>query len=245
MSRKVILTFATAAAIAAASLGSGSAYARGFGGGGFGGGHVGGGGRFGGGFGGGHVGGGGRFSGGSHLAQRGGRTLIPIRNPGHPGGPGHPGFPGHPGQWAHWHHHHWVFRDGVWIDVDGGIDETPDVEPAVVAATGPCTCLTKTYTPDGLVVFADVCTKEAASAPVDGTTGNTTQAPAAGDQSSNAAPTPTADAKTANNAAEASTVEAKIANAMHSPTSSNYAGRTYSDYLAANQQAAPQSAQKN
>jgi hypothetical protein len=30
------------------------------------------------------------------------------------------------------------------------------------------TCLTKTYTQDGLVVFVDVCTKEAASAPVGG-----------------------------------------------------------------------------
>ena len=36
---------------------------------------------------------------------------------------------------------------------------------APVASSGPCTCLTKTYTPDGLVMFADVCTKEAASAP--------------------------------------------------------------------------------
>ena len=33
---------------------------------------------------------------------------------------------------------------------------------------GPCTCLTKNYTPEGTVVFQDLCTKEMASAPVDG-----------------------------------------------------------------------------
>ena len=33
---------------------------------------------------------------------------------------------------------------------------------------GPCTCLTKNYTPEGMVVFQDLCTKEMASAPVDG-----------------------------------------------------------------------------
>ena len=31
-----------------------------------------------------------------------------------------------------------------------------------------CSCLTKTYTPEGAVVFKDLCTKEMASAPVDG-----------------------------------------------------------------------------
>jgi len=40
------------------------------------------------------------------------------------------------------------------------------VAPSYAAAPAPrCTCLTKN-TPDGLVVFQDVCTKEAASAPV-------------------------------------------------------------------------------
>src|SRR5580704_13264645 len=154
MSRKTILTLASAATLAVAVLASQSADARGFGGGGFGGG---GGGR---GFGGGgfasrSIGGGGmgmaRFSG------RVGRPIIPILNPGHPG---HPGFP-------HWgfHHHdhgHWVFRFGRWIVVDDVVEEAP----AIVTAPGPCTCLTKNYTPSGLVVFADVCTKESASASV-------------------------------------------------------------------------------
>ena len=63
----------------------------------------------------------------------------------------------------------------------------------VVPVAGPCTCLTKDYTPEGQVVFKDLCTKEMASAPVDG-------APA-----------------------QASEVQA--------PT--NFAGKTYQDYQAA------------
>ena len=39
----------------------------------------------------------------------------------------------------------------------------------VAAAPRPCTCLTKEYTPDNLVVFKDVCTKEVASAPIGNT----------------------------------------------------------------------------
>jgi hypothetical protein len=41
------------------------------------------------------------------------------------------------------------------------------VAPAVTAR--PCTCLTKEYTPDNLVVFKDLCTKEVASAPAGNT----------------------------------------------------------------------------
>lgn len=33
---------------------------------------------------------------------------------------------------------------------------------------GPCTCLWKGYTPEGAVVFKDLCTKEMASTPVEG-----------------------------------------------------------------------------
>ena len=87
----------------------------------------------------------------------------------------------------------------------------------VVAAPGPCTCLTKTYTPSGLVVFADICTKESASASVDGSA-DATQVPT----------TPVA----------ASAVPMSVV-----PTAPNYAGRTYEDYLAANPQSAqPQAA---
>ena len=84
------------------------------------------------------------------------------------------------------------------------------------AAPGPCTCLTKNYTPTGLVVFADICTKESASAPVD-STADATQAP-------HLAPAAQAPAATA--------------------TPSNFAGRTYQDYLAANPQAAVQAPRK-
>ena len=81
-----------------------------------------------------------------------------------------------------------------------------------MAEPGPCTCLTKTYTPSGLVVFADVCTKELASASVDGSA-DATQVPT----------TPVA----------AMAVPMSVV-----PTTPNYAGRTYEDYLAANPQAA-------
>jgi hypothetical protein len=187
MSRKLILTLAAAATISVATFASSSSHARGFGGGG----HV----------------------GSSRVAGNGGRTLTPILNPGRPGRPGrpnHPGFPGRPGQWAFHHHGHWIFRGGRWLVIDQVADETPDVVPA----PAPCTCLTKNYTPDGLVVFADICTKEAASARIDGSAANATQVPA----------------------------EGKSGDATQAPTSPNYAGLTYQDYLAANPQAA---AQKN
>ena len=35
----------------------------------------------------------------------------------------------------------------------------------VVTTQGPCTCLSKEYTPDGRVLFKDVCTNEAAINP--------------------------------------------------------------------------------
>ncbi len=199
MSRKLILSIATVATIAIASFGTNSADARGFGG------------------------GMGRMGGGSHLS--GGRTLTPILNPGRPGRPGlpgRPGFPGRPGHWVFHHHGHFVFRGGRWIVLDEPVGEAA-IDAPVAAAPGPCTCLTKTYTPDGLVVFADVCTKEAASARVDGGATNATPAP-----SSSSAP-----------------VENKAADADQAPTSSNYAGRTYADYLAANAQAASEAPPKN
>jgi hypothetical protein len=166
MSRKMILTLAAAATVAVATLASQSADARGFGGGGFGGG------GFGRGFGGGAVaargfGGGGmgristpivRTPTAFSVPGRGGHPIIPILNPRNPI---HPVFPGHPGWWWWAHHHdHWIFRDGRWIEEDVAVEEAP----AVATGPGPCTCLTKTYTPSGLVVFADVCTKESASA---------------------------------------------------------------------------------
>ncbi len=168
-------------------------------------------------------------SGGVPLAPR--RSVRGHPGGGHPGYPGRPGFPrpsglpGHPGHWTLHHHGHWIFRDGRWIIIDQVVEDVP----VVVPAPGPCTCLTKNYTPDGLVVFADVCTKEAASARADGSSAAATPAPAIDRKAADATPVPAAAGPDASQA----------------PTSPNYAGRTYQDYLAANQQAANQAPQKN
>ncbi|HWX85107.1 MAG TPA: hypothetical protein VNZ48_16035 [Xanthobacteraceae bacterium] len=205
MSRKSILTFAAAATLAVATLASQSADARGFGGGGFGGGGMSRGG----------MGGGGHMTG--FAGRTPGRSFIPVRIP-HPIIPIIP-LPHRPPHWV-FHHHdhgHWVFRGGRWIVLDDVVVSEP-----IVTAPGPCTCLTKTYTPSGLVVFADVCTKESASASVNGSA-DATQVPT----------TPVA----------ATAVPMSVV-----PTAPNYAGRTYEDYLAANPQAAnppAQAPQKN
>ena len=199
MSRTIILSLAAAVTIASAGLASSTADARGFGGG--------------------FARGGGGGQGGGHISGRGGRTTLARIGTG--GRTGHPGHPGHPGRFSHWHPHHghWLFRDGVWVDIGEG--EAPYVAPA--AAPGPCTCLTKNYTPDGLVVFADVCTKESASSPVDGRAADATQVPTTGAKAADATQTPTPAA----------------------PAVTNYAGRTYKDYLAANPQASTSAPQKN
>jgi hypothetical protein len=150
--------------------------------------------------------------------------IIPIHLPDPVPGP-HPIFP----PIDHHHHHHWVFRGGVWVIID---DVTEEVVPAEVddgPAPGPCTCLTKSYTPSGLVVFADVCTKESASASVYG--------------NASAAATQVPTTPVAATAVPMSVV----------PTTPDYAGRTYEDYLAANPQLSqpqasapqPQATQKN
>jgi hypothetical protein len=62
-------------------------------------------------------------------------------------------------------HRHFVRRHGhIWVRPVGYA--VGEVDAAV--APGPCTCLTKNYTPEGMVVFQDLCTREMASAPVDG-----------------------------------------------------------------------------
>lgn len=157
MSRKVIITLAAAATLAVAGLATTSSYARsgavtGFGG--RGPGTV------------------GNVRGSSHpagrvvISRRGLRHLVTVRTtavlcvlgrPCPPRPPVPPIWVGH-----HHHHHHWIFRGGHWM-IDDIVEEASVGAPA--AAPGPCTCLTKTYTPAGLVVFADVCTKESASAP--------------------------------------------------------------------------------
>jgi hypothetical protein len=68
------------------------------------------------------------------------------------------------------HHCRWP-RPVVWprpIIYPAVAAATYAVAPAV-ATTRPCTCLTKEYTQDNLVVFKDLCTKEVASAPAGNT----------------------------------------------------------------------------
>jgi hypothetical protein len=146
---------AAVAAVAAASLiTTTSADARGIGGGGFsrggiGGGHVGM--RMGGGVRMGHVGmrmGGVRHVGIRHVGIRTGNWCR---------------YSGRCGIHVRWHRP-WV----VPIATAGLVATSYAVAPAVAAAK-PCTCLTKEYTPDNLVVFKDLCTKEVASAPAGNT----------------------------------------------------------------------------
>lgn len=195
MSRKLILTLAAAASVAAAglTLGSSAVYARG-------------------------MSGGAHFSsGGNHFSS--GRVRVATNHT--PGRMVLPPRPGHGGRIPivnlhhHHHHHHWVFRGGHWVVLGEDIVEAPVLERTV--APGPCSCLTKTYTPEGLVVFADVCTKESASAP-------------ALDDTADASKAPTSD------------VPAKATPISQVPTKPNYAGRTYEEYLAANPQLQPQAA---
>ncbi len=199
-SRKLIIALAAAAALAAPLLGSSASFARGGGGGGM---HFSG-----------HVGG-----------MGGGRAVFAHRSTGfhfsriNRVGRIRPIFPRHPyppiriGHWWHHHHHHWhwVFRGGRWIQGEdvAAVDATP--APSAAVSPGPCTCLTKTYTQTGLVVFADICTKESASAPATDDTADASQAPS----------TP---------------VPAKATPISEVPTTPNYAGKNYDDYLAANPQ---------
>jgi len=146
--RTSMFAIAAVAALGAASLvtTTTSADARGFGGGGF----------HGGGFHGGGMGGGIRTVGMRHVGVR----TIGVR---------HVGI--RPGNWCRFYG-----RCGIhvrWhrplIYTGGLVATTYAVAPTVAATAKPCTCLTKEYTPDNLVVFKDVCTKEVASAPAGNT----------------------------------------------------------------------------
>ena len=154
--RTTALALAAIASIGAASfLSSSSAEARGFGGGmsrhGGGGIHVGGGMR-------GHIGGGiRRIGGGPRFVVNRGHRHVGHR----------PHFRPHWCRLTHRCGPHIVRWHKPWIY--GAVATTYAVAPAVAVAPRPCTCLTKEYTPDNLVVFTDVCTKEVASAPIGNT----------------------------------------------------------------------------
>ena len=88
------------------------------------------------------------------MVLRGGHGGPPVLHPIHPGHPGHVHY------WPHYRPH---FRPVF-------VHRYESVRPVAVsvAEPAPCSCLTKDYTPEGQVVFKDLCTKEMASAPVDG-----------------------------------------------------------------------------
>jgi hypothetical protein len=73
----------------------------------------------------------------------------------------------------HWQHHHHRHHGHGYRPYVYGAGAAAIAAPAYGAmapkpAAGPCTCLTKEYTADKLVVFKDLCTKEAAAAPIGG-----------------------------------------------------------------------------
>ncbi len=136
-------------------------------------------------------GGSGGFSrgGGSHSMGRvSGMRATSIR-----GGVHRPGvrLPHHPHQHAHhhhrhhWHHHHCRHHHHCWryprVWYGGTIyaGYTAPVAAAPIAApvANRCTCLTKEYTPEGAVVFKDVCTNEIAMNPPEAPQQQTQYAP--------------------------------------------------------------------
>jgi len=156
--RKTIVALAAVASLGAFALATNDASARGFGGGGgmrMGGGgmHVG------------HIGGGGRI-GGVGFRRIGG---IGFHRPGffH-----RPGIRRWPPIFVHHHHPHWRWgwgwRHRYWYPGYAAVG-IGAVGVGTAVATEPtynrCSCLTKEYTPDGAVLFKDVCTNEAAMNP--------------------------------------------------------------------------------
>jgi len=89
----------------------------------------------------GHGGGHGMHGGGGHKMHGGGHGFRHVRHHRH-----------------HWHRHHVRYHRPIWY-------AAPVVYAARPAVAGPCTCLTKEYTPEGAVLFKDRCTNEAAINP--------------------------------------------------------------------------------
>lgn len=147
--RKTVLALAAIASVGAFALISNDASARGFGGGG--------GMRMGGGHGGGiHVGGGGvRHIGGGGFRRIGvsGRRIIVDKFP-------RPTLVRHHHPRFHWRY---GWRRNYWV---APVIATGIATGVVSAPTwNRCSCLTKEYTPEGVVVFKDVCTNEIATNP--------------------------------------------------------------------------------
>jgi hypothetical protein len=76
------------------------------------------------------------------------------------GGGFHRGFNGH-------HHPRWYvhYRRPIWYGGAGYIAAPVTYAVSRPVVAGPCTCLSKEYTPEGAVLFKDRCTNEAAINP--------------------------------------------------------------------------------
>ncbi len=79
-------------------------------------------------------------------------------------------------------HWHVGYRRHYWVAPVATYAAAPVAAYAVArpAVAGPCTCLTKEYTPEGAVLFKDVCTNEAAINPPPAAPVQTGYAPAPG-----------------------------------------------------------------
>ena len=103
-----------------------------------------------------------------------------------PDRPNRPNWNPHRPNLPHWHprrpHGHWHVRWQRPLIYGVGVATAAVAAPvyAAPAAPRPCTCLTKEYTPDNLVVFKDLCTKEMAAAPIGGEQQQTMLAPQPG-----------------------------------------------------------------
>jgi hypothetical protein len=95
-------------------------------------------------------GGGGGMHGGGHGGGHGG----------HFGGHG-----GHGGHFGHHHHHHPRWHVRYYRPIWYGVRPVYTAYSPRIVTPGPCTCLSKEYTPEGAVLFKDRCTNEAAMNP--------------------------------------------------------------------------------
>lgn len=101
-------------------------------------------------------GGGGMHGGGMHGGHGGHGGHGIHGHGGHHGGHGHIFVRRH-------HHPHWHVRwhRPIWY----GVRPVYTAYSTRIVSPGPCTCLSKEYTPEGAVLFKDRCTNEAAMNP--------------------------------------------------------------------------------
>jgi hypothetical protein len=113
--------------------------------------------------------GGGHFGGGIHRVGGGPRRVITLPPAWNRQVHKPPHFRPHWCRLTHRCGPHIVRWPRPWIYGVGAVAATTYAVTPAVAAAPSCTCLRKEYTPDNLVVFSDVCTKEVASAPIGNT----------------------------------------------------------------------------